>query len=307
MLPYPTRSGRPAAGAVSSSATPGRPAAAAPRARSLGGSGGLPFGGGVDVAEDEPDPTPVGGAVLERLQNGVVNDNLTDLWICSAPEIADVQGVAYAFLQNAGALVLVPNQGEPVLAAFASAETGGDTITNTYQDIDAVETMSGFAFSGTEAFSADSTLVGAIACERFFVDDGGTGGSTTDGGIVGGGTTGGDTTSGAQSVSASLENELTADGQPATIWACQGPQAGGDNVLYGFFDGSGLYVALREGQEAGVSPFLYVESSPGTLDLVYDSNSFEETLSGFVFTSATQFDMTSTSDGPLSCTLADVQ
>ena len=107
-------------------------------------------------------------------------------------------------------------------------------------------------------------------------------------------------------MSASLQNDVTADGQPATIWACRGPQAGGEDVLYGFYaGGSGLYVALNTGQDPQVGEYQYVESAPGTIQLTY-GNGFAETLDGFVFASATQFDMTSTSDGPLSCTQADV-
>ena len=285
---------------------------AGPGTAGPGTGGGLPFGGGVDVVDDQPTPTPVGGAVLERLQNGFAGEDLTDVWICSAPQVPDVQAVGYVFARDFGALLLAPaDGGDPVSAVASVAESPAGTVVNTYQDGGPVETMTDFAFSGTGAFSADSTLVGTLGCQRFFVAGAGTGGGPATGGppggtIGGGPVAGGPGVGGGQAVSASLQNDLTADGRPATVWACRGPQASAETVGYGFYaGGSGLYVAQNAGQTPQGGEYQYVESAPGTIQLTY-GNGFAETLSGFVFSSATQFDMTSSDEGPLSCGPADL-
>ena len=245
-----------------------------------------PFAGG----DPEDDPvTPAGGAVLDRLQNTLVGEELMDAWFCAAPQLAasDIAGVAYVFLQGQGALVVFPEQGEAGFLEFTSVENSAGTVSNTYAELEAVESMTNFSFAGSDAFTATSDLTGQIECQRFLLDDesGGTEGPDDPG----------------QSVEPLLQNGVD-EGGLLDGWACQGPQASAEVVVYAFVGGQGLFGAFNEGQDPVVLPFDYVETSPGTLELTYEDG-FEEIMDDFAFASEAAFSATSSSDGPLSCEL----
>ena len=263
-----------------------------------GGNLGNPFGGGgtADLDDDDEPAAPVGGAVLGRVQNGFDGEDLEDLWLCEAPQVDGVQAVGYVFIENQGVLVVAPDDGGDVgIVTFSVSESTPGTLVNTYVEVDVVESMTDFRFAGEDEFSARSDLLGSVGCQRFFNDESG-----------GGGGGGGDDRPGdGSAVAGRLQNDLTAGGQLATAWLCQGPQASADALLYAFIDGQGVFAALTQGQDPSIQQFAYAENSPGTLELAYE-NGDAERLDGFAFASAGEYSMTSSFDGPLTCQLAEV-
>ena len=246
----------------------------------------------VEVPDDDPfvfgpalGQEEDGEPVLDGLQNRFVSAEEFDLWVCEAPDTAGVSAVGYLFIEDQGALVLVPDDGsEPASFAFATTEQSPGTLVNAYADVGVSETLDGFVFRDADAFAADSDVFGAIGCERFLVGDEGTGDA---------------------SVAASIQNTVDETGSLADAWVCRGPQVESDALVYVFLDGEGVFAAIDEGAEVEPLGFAWSEGAPGALDLVYEGGA-EERLDGIAFDGERRFDATSSYDGALSCDLVDL-
>lgn len=250
------------------------------------------FGGGDPLVPEDDDPVSISGEpVLDRLQNDFVSENEFDVWVCATPQVAELEAVGYLYVGSQGATVLVPTTGEAQSSGFTASEFSAGTVVNQYDaEVGVTETITNFAFSGSERFEATSDLFGDIGCERFFVDE-----TTSSGGSTG------------TPVAARIENSLSAAGELNDIWACQGPRLQVvDANLYAFLGAQGVFASFIQGQDiSDPVVFEYTESPPGTLLISYQ-NGDQETLGGITFTSDTAFDTTSSFDGPLSCELVSL-
>ena len=236
---------------------------------------------------DEGGDAQASGPVLDDLQNRFVDAENFDLWLCEVPDAPEIAAVGYLFVDSDGALVIVPEDGsETATFGFTASEQSPGTLVNAYAEAGISETLDGFVFGGEDAFVADSDVFGALGCERFTVD--------------------GESVDDEEPVAPLVTNAIDGTGTLSDLWVCRGPQVQADGLVYVFLDGGqGVFATIEGEAEPEPIGFEWVESAPGTLDLVYEGG-VEERLEGFAFDGELRFDATSSYEGALSCELLEI-